>query len=719
MKLAVDTETNGVDLYHQAEPFLVTFCDENQVNEWYEWDVNPKTRKVNHNKKDIDEIEDRIMAAEELYLQNSVFDVTALSKLRKRIASNWPWNKTFDTLVAGHLLASNQPHDLTTMTLIYCGVNVQPFEDNVKDAVNQARRLVKVTEELQDWRIAKPGMDGFPSIRTETKSKTARGTESESPWKNDMWLLRAFIKLASKYLPETDEWSRGDNPESHPWAVLCENYANVDTSSTIALHQAQLKLLTEQKLDHIYYERLKLLPVCYKVQRNGITLNSKRLTELEDDYTQQVAEASDNMLRIAKAHKYDLTLPKGSSNNKSLMTFCFGEKDEDGNPVRPLLNLPVVQTSKKTGSPSLDKTAMAVYEIQFDDNTDQGQFINSLKTRRKKGKSLEYAASYRKFWKPLNPAIKEYDWYRLHPSMNPTGTDTLRWSGHNPSPQVISKQKDDKGRNLRYAFGPGPGREWWSLDYDNLELRLPAYECGEPAMLELFENPDKAPYFGSYHLLIFSILHPDKYDHDDPDGLLKARDKYADTWYQWTKNGNFAELYGAVDLPGGRGTADIAYHVNGAQSIIAKKLVEKSRLNKYWIEYANKHGYVETMPDKELGGRGYPLWCQRTHRGRVKETIPLNYHVQGTACWVMFRAMIKIQEYFDELNRTRGKEDFLMVMNVHDEVVLDLPFKKNMGNLPKVRRVQTFLEERGDNIGVPLTAGIKYNQTTWHQGVAV
>ena len=53
------------------------------------------------------------------------------------------------------------------------------------------------------------------------------------------------------------------------------------------------------------------------------------------------------------------------------------------------------------------------------------------------------------------------NWRKLHTSLNMCGTDTLRWSSNNPNSQNISKKE---GFNLRYAFGPAPGREWWSLD---------------------------------------------------------------------------------------------------------------------------------------------------------------------------------------------------------------------------------------------------------------
>src|SRR5690606_34169720 len=129
------------------------------------------------------------------------------------------------------------------------------------------------------------------------------------------------------------------------------------------------------------------------------------------------------------------------------------------------------------------------------------------------------------------------------------------------------------------------------------------------------------------------------------------------------------------------GTADRAFRVKGAQKIVAQRLTKKSELNRYWINYAQRHGQVETVPDVTVNpDKGYPLKCPTDQYGNVRPTVPLNYHVQGTACWIMARAMVKVQEYFDNISI-----DARIVMNVHDEIVIDLPYRANRGNLPKVK----------------------------------
>ncbi|MEK0326711.1 MAG: DNA polymerase, partial [Nitrosopumilus sp.] len=260
--------------------------------------------------------------------------------------------------------------------------------------------------------------------------------------------------------------------------------------------------------------------------------------------------------------------------------------------------------------------------------------------------------------------------------------------------------------------------EWWSLDAKNIELRIPAYEAGEEEMIAIFEKQDEPPYYGSYHLLIFDILHPEKWDRNDPEGLLKAKKEYSSTWYQWTKNGNFAVQYGAV---ASSGTADRAYHVDGAQLVVEKRFGKIKELNERMIAYAKEFGYVETIPDKTVDpNRGYPIECSRNRWGSIKPTIPLNYHIQSTAMWWMMKAMLRCQEYLDDLNSRKGSLGYYMILQVHDELVFDFPKgKAYKANMPKIRRIRRLMEEGGRDLGIPTPVGIEYHEKTWDKGIAL
>ena len=93
----------------------------------------------------------------------------------------------------------------------------------------------------------------------------------------------------------------------------------------------------------------------------------------------------------------------------------------------------------------------------------------------------------------------------------------------------------------------------------------------------------------------------------------------------------------------------------------------------------------------------------------ISPTIPLNYHVQGTACWVIQQAMVKVHKYLSQF------PDHLMIMQVHDELVFDFPYKKKKGNLPKINRIKMLMEECGEDIGIPLTCGVDYHPNNWSE----
>jgi hypothetical protein len=386
------------------------------------------------------------------------------------------------------------------------------------------------------------------------------------------------------------------------------------------------------------------------------------------------------------------------------------------------------------GNPSLDKASMDRYLVELPDNSVQMRFVKALTAKRKRDTALTYMEGYRRFWLPLEDGGM---WFRLHPSLNPTGTATLRFSSQNPNEQNISKQE---GFNLRYCFGPAPGREWWSLDAKNIELRIPAYKSGEAELIELFERPDDPPYFGSNHLLVAHVLHPKLFEEcrnerGELDGRIFKK-RYASTWYQWVKNGNFAVQYGAVDRPDGMGTADRAYHVPGAQKEIAARFAKLDQLNRETIRFAERNGYVETFPDRSVDPlHGYPLLCSRTMEGRIMPTVPLNYRVQGTAMWWMTQAMIRCHERLREWREQDGF-DGRIVMQVHDELVFDLPKAGNpvdevkipgppsrgsrhQSNLWRIRVLQRLMEIGGPDLGVPTPVSCEHHADNWSEGVSL
>lgn len=806
---SLDTETTGIDFHHGAKPFFVTVCQEDLTQTYWEWSVDPMTRQPILPEEDMEQISNLIITSgDSIVGQNLKFDVKALSRVGIPTEPHkFPFPKIHDTLIAGHLLYSNKPHNLTDMAIQYLGVDIEPLEKALEEAVKECRRLAK--RDYPSWRIAKEGLPDMPSAKEKT-------------WRYDMWLPRTLAIEMDLPQPNPEcnhQWIESLSKESpghscrycngQRWWIVLSDYSNADSAVTIRLWQEQRKMLEQRKLWKIYLERMKLVPIIYQMEELGIPISRERLCELREQFTQlsenhgkvctQIANGymtdESEMLKawgiytqfkipehtpvdiaadmlaekgeteaeqsIRNSRRYDLKLPR-SGNNKSLTEFCFSER---------YLNLPARKFGK-SDTPSLDKTVMDYYLSSLPEDSVQLKFIKALTTKRKRDTALNFVDSYESFMVPVpltaeliasfgsQVALEKY--CLIYSSLNQTGTDTLRMSMSNPNGQQISKQENI---NLRYMFGPLPGREWFPTDYENLELRIPGYEAGEAQMIALFEKPDEAPFFGSYHLLNASIVYPDLFnkpicprcldtgDYTDestktkrtcsphqakvPTCHIKGAFKtlYDSTWYQWIKNAGFALIYGCQEAK-----FDETCKRNGGYAALRKKLPALFRLSEHWIRFAEQRGYVETIPDRAVDpDRGYPILCSRTEWGGISPTIPLNYHVQSTAMWCTSKAMVRIHNFFESLNRgelfngrrwvypTTGK--YYLVLQVHDELVPDCPvapakWKNGPGkgkpswvyNWPVIRHCRELMEQSGDDIGIPLKVSVSHCALTWSKG---
>lgn len=686
IRKAFDSETTGVDIAHGCKPFFISVTKEGEEPRHWHFRVDPFTRQPKIPKSQLKEIQEELDEADEAYFQNPRFDFRAFESIGLTPPA---WNKVKDTLLAGHLLASNQPHDLTSMTLIYLGVNTKPFEDNLLQAVEEARRMARKKSFIEEhglWLQAKEGMESLPSIKGSGKAKHC-----------DYWLpgeLAITLNL----------------PEDHQWHTVLPEYGDSDTMVLLPLYDAMMKEIDSRQLRAIYEKRLEILPVVAEMESRGVTASHPRTMKLKKTY--QEASQRMNAICTTLSEGEIEQLPDGGSSN-ALKSILFDK----------FKLVPYKKTKK--GGDCIDKTVLEDWMAKLPSDSKEYCFVKNLYHYRKRRTALGFIESYESYWQDIAGS----DYRRLLYSLNPTGTSTLRFTSQNPNTQQISKQEiydgKDLSHNARYMFGPGEGREWWSMDASNIELRIPAYEAGEEAMIELFERPNDPPYFGSNHLFFFDILHPDKFAKYGAD----VKKVYKDTWYQWTKNGDFAVQYGAV---ASSGTADRAYHLMGAQQMIEEKLTAIKELSNRCIKFANENGYVETIPDLSVDpDHGYPLLCTRTKWGGVLPTVPLSYHVQGTAMWWMMKAMLRCNNFLKQLNSSsqtwkrvmgnvlRPKGEYHIVLQVHDELVFDFPHLPNQGNLPIIRELKKLMEVGGEDISIPTPVNVEYHPDNWGSGLSV
>jgi hypothetical protein len=759
MIISLDTEGTGIDIYHGARPFFVTVCYKNGSQRWWEWDVDPLTRIPEIDSDDLEEIQVLCEEAERIIMHNGKYDVTSLTSVNQfsddtqAPLRSWErfWPKCEDTIIAGHVLASNQPHNLKTMYLMTLGVdNLKPLEDKLQVACTEARRIAK--KYFPSWRIAREDDPSMPSVTSGSKR------DEDRPWKNDCWLPRELAK-------------RLKLGEDHPWWTVLRDYSNGDSAATMLLWLEQERLLKERGYWDIYRSAyVRGLPdIIHRMERYGVTLSMSRLDSLQEEHMQASQSAQEACENIAVEMGYNLCLPKGGRSTK-LTDFCFN-----------VLKLPVGVITE-TGQPALNKEAFAYWKDVLNKDSVQAEFIDTFQYKKTRDIAVGYMMNYRRYAQILNgnpggahclaPGGARYtvpEQLVLHPSSNQTGTATTRFASYNPNSQNFSKkaieieeqeEAAEEGkkiaRSLRWCFGPAEGREWWRFDGENLELRLPAYYCKEQEMIELFERPNDPPYYGKQHLMNFHTVYPDLWaevekevgwEHAGPE----CQKRFKATWYQWCKNGDFAIQYQAGDE-----TADRAFHRIGARRLLKSRFNKLEKLNVDTVRFAEKHGYIETIPDLTVDPKhGYPLFCSRTDRGGIMPTVPLSYMIQGSAGIWIRKAMVRVDNQHREWNhKPKDGFDGHLILQIHDELDLDWPKggdpaedraceiatktnaadwipAKNIrqrirpdrnpttSNLWRARVMQRLIAQGGDDFGMPgkTPVGVDYHPHNWAEGV--
>lgn len=752
MIISLDTETTGVDLARGAMPFLVTTCDAGGAVRFWEWDVDPLTRQPDVPEEDLEQIGDLIAEAELIYLQNSQFDARALAKIGLEL----PWPKVRDTLIAGHLLATNHPHDLTSMCYEYLGRDIERYEVSLKEVVRECRDLAR--KHHPNWRIAREGDPDMPSVAASSSR------DEDKPWKNDLWLPRAYVRWEGEH---DLHWR---NPDDR-WLTAARDYANADSIHTLALGVEQERLIRERGLWAIYLHRLEVMRVYCEMIRAGFTINGEYTERNIATYEEYVAEAEEELRAIAAEYRHDLVLAQGASINDNMRDFLYGaqriecprcgatkrikhwngERGEAGEcpkclkggrrtrPYRQVmkiarqenLNLPVI-LGAKTGNASLDGAAMREYLQTLDGPA--LDFVRLLADKRKRDTDLMYMRQYRRFWVPIPGAPGHY---RIHPNLNPCATDHLRGGSNSPNLQNVSKQEDEcdecdgeggtcaacggtgKSRlSTRRCFGPEPGYEYWDFDFRSIENRIPPYECGEEKAIEVFENAGEAPYWGSLYYLTASVLYADEfwplkdYPIDHPDGFKKRWPKL----YKKAKFFNLAKQYGAGSRKG-----DLLSGIKNSYRLVDDEFPRLAALQARYLADAERTGYVETLPDRTVDPtRGYPILAARTDEGRVLSTTPFNYHVSGSACWAKCTAAVRCSAQCAEWRR-EGFEAW-MCLEVHDSLVFR--FRRGRGpeeNLPRARVLQRLMEQSGEDFipRIPTPVAAEYVAGNWAEGVAL
>ena len=268
----------------------------------------------------------------------------------------------------------------------------------------------------------------------------------------------------------------------------------------------------------------------------------------------------------------------------------------------------------------------------------------------------------------INPATG-----RVHTSYSLSGAQTGRLSSTEPNLQNIPI-RTEIGRQIRDAFVADDGHVLMSADYSQIELRLAAHMADVPQLKAAFAAGED----------IHNMTAVELFGTVDRDTRGRA------------KTVNFAILYGIS-----------AWGLAGRLGV--ERDEGKAIINRYFERFPGIQAYInDTLSFVREHGYTRTLFGRRTHFPNIRssnqgfragaERAAVNAPIQGTSADLIKRAMNRMDASLAEA----GLGDVRMLLQVHDELLFEVPIGREEEAAAVVRRVMAEAAEPALKLDVPL-----------------
>jgi len=275
---------------------------------------------------------------------------------------------------------------------------------------------------------------------------------------------------------------------------------------------------------------------------------------------------------------------------------------------------------------------------------------------------------------------------KVHTSLNQVVTATGRLSSTEPNLQNIPIRLEE-GRRIRKAFLPSPGNLLLSADYSQIELRVLAHIADDPVLKEAFLKDQDIHTRTAAE--VFGV----------PMELVNKDMRRA------AKAVNFGIVYGISDFGLGQ---DLGISRGEARAYIENYFARYSGVKDYIqqvIAEAREKGFVTTI----LQRRRYlpDILSSNFHLRSFAERTAMNTPIQGSAADIIKLAMLQIQAVIE-----RDMPDCRMLLQVHDELIFDVPREKLEAMSQIVNRVMSRVYPLAVPLKVDLQAGPNWYDLT-------
>jgi DNA polymerase I len=379
------------------------------------------------------------------------------------------------------------------------------------------------------------------------------------------------------------------------------------------------------------YETLErpLISVLARMERRGISIDRNVLSRLSGEFAQTAARVEAEIQEIAGE-------PVNVGSPKQIGDILFGKMAIPGG------------TKTKTGAWSTSAQIL-------DELAEQGHEFPK--------KILEWrqVSKLKSTYTDALPTYVHPQTHRVHTTYALAATTTGRLSSNEPNLQNIPVRTED-GRKIRRAFVATPGHKLVSADYSQIELRLLAEIADIPVLKQAFR--DGLDIHAMTASEMFGV--PVK----DMPGEVRRRAKAI----------NFGIIYGISAF----GLANQLGIAREEASAYIKKYFERFPGIRAYMdetrEFCRRNGYVTTLFGRKCY---YPdIKASNASVRSFNERAAINARLQGSAADIIRRAMIRMEDALAE-----KKLSAQMLLQVHDELIFEVPDEEVAATLPVVQHV--------------------------------
>ncbi len=411
---------------------------------------------------------------------------------------------------------------------------------------------------------------------------------------------------------------------------IAAEYACEDAVISLELYNfLWSKVSKDKNIVKVYSDiEMPLVPILSKIETNGVLIDSKALQKLSKDLNKELNELESKCFKITN-REFNLNSPK------QLQEILYDE-----------LKIPV---SKKTptGKPSTDEDT-----LQFLAQTNElpklileYRSLNKLKTGYTDKLPLQISKTSG----------------RVHTSYQQAITSTGRLSSTDPNLQNIPI-KTSRGKKIRKTFIAQGEKRIFAADYSQIELRIMAHLSEDKNLLKAFKNKIDIHSFTASEIFAIDIEN------------VSTDDRRA------AKAINFGLIYGMSSFGLSK---QLGIPISAAKDYMDVYFERYPRIKSYMNQikdFAKNNGYVETIYGRKL----YlpEISSKNVQRRKYAERTAINAPVQGSAADIIKIAMIQIDQWL-----SNNKSDTKMIMQVHDELVFEIPEKNAVADVENIIKI--------------------------------